>query len=394
MTGIFRVVRAGGTSLLVVGAAVMVFALATMLIGAGGAQAAQPRVGLGTAQSFAVLAGSTVTNTGPSVIKGDLGVSPGTAVTGFPPGTVNGTIHSADAVAAQAQADTTTAYNDAAGRSPTSAITADLGGRTLVAGVYRGTTLGLTGTLTLDAQGDQSAVFVFQAGSTLITASNSGVALINGAQACNVFWQVGSSATLGTGTVFVGSILALTSVTADTGASVAGRLLARNGAVTLDSNTVTASACATPTPTSSASASSTASPSPTSTVTPTSTATPTPSLTPTRTPTPVTATPTGTATATATSSAAGPSASIAGAAGAGTSGSGGNGTGTGGAGGGTFGAATGNGGSSTGGGTGSLPFTGTPAGPLLGAGLLAVALGGGFLLTGRRPADSAGQHRH
>ena len=149
------------------------------VIGGGQADAAQAPIGLGTVASFAVLAGTTVMNTGPSIISGDLGVSPGTAVTGFPPGTVNnGTIHSADTVATQAQADLTTAYNDAAGRSPVSTIAAGLGGQTLVPGVYSGGALGLTGTLTLNAQGNPNAVFVFQAASTLITASTSTVALI------------------------------------------------------------------------------------------------------------------------------------------------------------------------------------------------------------------------
>ncbi len=156
----------------IAGYAFVVAGTVGLLVGTGTAVAAQGPVGLGTASSFAVLAGSTVTNTGPSVISGDVGVSPGTAVIGFPPGTVtNGTIHAADAVAAQAQADTTTAYNDAAGRTPSTPVTADLGGQTLVAGVYSGPTLGLTGTLTLNAQGDPNAVFVFQAASTLITAT-------------------------------------------------------------------------------------------------------------------------------------------------------------------------------------------------------------------------------
>ena len=213
-------------------------------VGANRAAAQQAPVGLGTAASFAVLAGTTVTNTGPSVISGDVGVSPGTAVVGFPPGIVNnGTIHAADAVAAQAQADATTAYNDAAGRSTTVTVTADLAGQTLVSGVYTGATLGLTGTVTLDAQGDPNAVFIFQAASTLITASSSVVALTNGADACNVYWQVGSSATLGTNSTFVGTVLALTSVTATTSATINGRLLARTGAVTLDSNVITNSAC-------------------------------------------------------------------------------------------------------------------------------------------------------
>ena len=230
-------------------------------VGVGPAAAATAPVGLGTAGSFAVLAGSTVTNTGPSVINGDLGVSPGTSITGFPPGLVNGTQHSADAVALQAQKDLTIAYNDAARRAPTATVTADLGGQTLVAGVYTGTTLSLTGTLTLDAQGNPNAVFIFQSAKTLITASASRIVLINGANPCNVFFQVGSSATLGTNSVFVGTILALTSITANTGATVAGRLLARNGAVTLDSNTITRPNCSVASTTST----STTSTSPTST---------------------------------------------------------------------------------------------------------------------------------
>ena len=210
------------------------------------ASAAQAPVVLGTAKSFAVLASSTVTNTGSSTISGDLGVSPGTAVTGFPPGIVNGTQHKADGVAGQAQTDLTTAYNDAATRKPVVSVSGDLGGQTLDPGVYNNATgLGLTGTVTLDAHGDSSAVFVFQAGSTLITASGSTVKLIGGAQACNVFWQVGSSATLGTNTTFVGSILALASATVDTGSTVTGRVLARTGAVTLDDNTINLPSCST-----------------------------------------------------------------------------------------------------------------------------------------------------
>ncbi|MEA2197405.1 MAG: hypothetical protein QOJ25_1456, partial [Solirubrobacteraceae bacterium] len=167
-------------------------ALALLAVSASAAFAAQPPVGLGTADSAAVLAGSAVTNTGPSTINGDLGVSPGTAVSGFPPGTVNGTFHSADAVAGQAQFDLTTAYDDAAGRTPPLSVSGDLGGLTLTSGVYKsGSSLGLTGALTLDAQGNPNAVFIFQASSTLITASGSDVKLINGAQPCNVYWQIG-----------------------------------------------------------------------------------------------------------------------------------------------------------------------------------------------------------
>jgi len=212
----------------------------------GGALAAQPPVGLGTVGSFAVLSGSGVTNTGPSTIGGNVGVNPGTAIGGFPPGIVNGTIHAADAVALQAQADLTVAYDDAAGRTPALAVSGDLGGLTVTAGVRRsGSSLGLTGTLTLDAQGDPNAVFIFQAGSSLTTASGSRVSLINGAQPCNVFWQVGSSATLGTSSVFVGNLLALTSISLNDGVTVQGRTLARNGAVTLINDTITAAGCAT-----------------------------------------------------------------------------------------------------------------------------------------------------
>ncbi|MCA1647798.1 MAG: DUF3494 domain-containing protein, partial [Chloroflexi bacterium] len=197
---------------------------------------------LGTAASFAVLAGQTVTNTGPSAIVGDLGVSPGSAVTGFPPGTVNGgTIHAGDATAAQAQADLTTAYNNLAGQACITNLTGqDLGGLTLVPGAYCfSSSAQLTGTLRLDGQNDPNAVFIFQVGSTLTTASNSSVSVINSANACNVYWQIGSSGTLGTGTTFAGSLLALTSLTLMTGVNVStGRALARNGAVTLDSSNV------------------------------------------------------------------------------------------------------------------------------------------------------------
>jgi LPXTG-motif cell wall-anchored protein len=232
--------------------------LAAVLLGASPASAAQAPVGLGAAASFAILAGTTVTNTGPSAISGDLGVAPGSAVTGFPPGAVtNGSIHQADTAASQGKSAVTTAYNDAAGRATSATITADLGGQTLVPGVYAGGALQISGTLTLDAQGDPSAVFVFKASSTLITASSSSVSLLGGANACNVFWQVGSSATLGTNSTFQGTVLALTSVSAATGAAVTGRLLARNAAVTLDSNTVTSTSCAAALPSASVSATST-----------------------------------------------------------------------------------------------------------------------------------------
>lgn len=223
----------------------LALALLLTLVFAGAAVAAQPRVGLGTAGSFAVLAGSQITNTGPSVINGDLGVSPGTAISGFPPGTVNGAVHATNGVAGQAKSDLTTAYNDAAGRTPVVSVSGDLGGRKLTSGVYKATSsLGLTGAVTLDAKGDPDAVFIFQVGSALTTATDSSVSLVNGAQACNVYWQVGSSATLGTRTAFKGTIMALTSISLNDGVAVQGRLLARNGAVTLINDTVTRPRCA------------------------------------------------------------------------------------------------------------------------------------------------------
>jgi hypothetical protein len=167
-------------------------------------------------------------------------------VTGFPPGTVDGTIHAADAVARQAESDLTTAYNDAAGRTPPLLVSRELGGLTVTPGVYKASSsLGLTGSLTLNAEGNPSAVFIFQAASTLVTASGSRVKLINGAQPCNVYWQIGSSATLGTSSVFAGNILAYTSISMNSDVTVAGRALARNGAVTLINDTITAAHCTT-----------------------------------------------------------------------------------------------------------------------------------------------------
>lgn len=204
-------------------------------------------VDLGKANNFAVLAGSTITNTGSTIINGgDVGLSPGTAITGFPPGVVSFpyTIHAADAVALMAKADLTTAYNAAAGLALTKDLTGqDLGGLTLTPGVYFfSSSAQLTGTLTLNDQGNPDAVFVFQIGSTLTTASDSSVVSINdpSTPGISVFWQVGSSATLGTGTDFQGNILADTSITANTDVTVDGRLLAETGAVTLDEDTITA----------------------------------------------------------------------------------------------------------------------------------------------------------
>ena len=211
------------------------------------AQASQ--VKLATAGPFGVRGASTVTNTGPSVLNGDLGVSPGTALVGFgSPATVNGATHDNDAVASQAQSDLTTAYGVAAGQPvpPANDLTGtNLGNRTLTAGAYGySSSAQLTGTLTLDAQGDPNAQFVFEINSTLTTASASAVSLINGASPCNVFWQVGSSATLGSTTAFKGNVMALTDISLDSGASVIGRLLARNGQITLIDNVLDNSPCA------------------------------------------------------------------------------------------------------------------------------------------------------
>jgi len=217
-------------------------AAAILLLTASFSATAQTLPPLGTAAAFSVLGGSAVTNTGASVVTGDLGIWPNTAssISGFPPGSITGTLHAGNAVALQAQSDLTTAYNNAAGQACGTTLTGtDLGGLTLTPGVYCfASSAQLTGTLTLNALGNPNAVFIFQIGSTLTTASNAAVVVINGGSGCRVFWQVGTSATLGTGTAFEGNILALTSITATTGASVSGRLLARNGAVTLDTNAV------------------------------------------------------------------------------------------------------------------------------------------------------------
>jgi hypothetical protein len=217
--------------------------LCSMLL-ATSATAAPATVGLGTAASFSVLAGSTVTNTGPTTMFGDLGLAPGSSVTGAP--LVLGQTHVSDAVAIEAKNALTTGYNDAAGRPTEGSAGTELAGQTFTAGVRTASSSLLlsSGSVILDAQGDPSAVFIFQIGSTLITGSNTTVQLINGAQACNVFWQVGSSATLGTGTRFVGTVMAAATITANTAATIHGRLLAQTAAVNLDTNTITQSNCA------------------------------------------------------------------------------------------------------------------------------------------------------
>ena len=221
------------------------------------AMADQAPVLLGTTEQYAVLAGSTVTNTGPTNISGDaganIGLAPGTAVTGQAQITLsNGVYHIADDAARKAKDDLITAYDDAAGRGPVTIIPTQLGNQTLLPGVYASAdgTFNITGTLTLNAQGDPNAVFIFKTASTLITASSSVVSLIGGARYCRVFWQVGSSATLGTNSTFVGHIMAMESITATTGAFIQGQLMARIAAVTLDTNTIVNGFCPTiPTPT-------------------------------------------------------------------------------------------------------------------------------------------------
>ncbi len=205
-------------------------------------ECAVPPVVLGTAVNFMALAGSTLTNTGPTIVDGDIGVSPGLAIVGFPPGLIVNGIVTSTVVAAAGQGDLTTAYNDAAGRSLCRiTMNGDIGGMTLVPGLYTASTsMGIsTADVTLDAQGDSNAVWLFQIGSTLTVGPGRKVILTNGAQAGNIFWQVGSSATLDTTAAFNGTIMAEASITVRTGASVNGRLLARSGAVTLDSNQIT-----------------------------------------------------------------------------------------------------------------------------------------------------------
>lgn len=212
-----------------------IFGTASVLVTA--AAVTPPVIPIGAASPYGILAGTQVTCITGGRIEADIGVSPGNTLTGFGPCVFTGVANLGNANAATAQNALTTAYNTIAGMTcpPANAIVANLGGTTLAAGVYcTATGISVTGTLTLNGGGDPNAVFVFQAGSSLTTAGN--VVLINGAQARNVFWQVGSSATLGTGSQWQGNILALSSITLDTGANLFGRALARNGAVSLDAN--------------------------------------------------------------------------------------------------------------------------------------------------------------
>ncbi len=281
----------------------VLFLLAALVASSGspllGMNAARPTVGtlpvLGAAAFFRVLGGSTVTNTGPTVIDRDLGVFPGSAITGFPPGIVvpPGTVYAGGAVAQQAQSDVTIAYNALAGQACDSNLTGqDLGGLTLTPGVYCfNSSAQLTGELALDLQGDPDAVFVFQIGSTLTTASNASVVFVNGGPNCNVFWQVGSSATFGTGTAFEGTVLALASITLNTGANLNGRALAQTGAVTMDTNNIALVCPAAPLPTNTPVPVQTNTPVPVSTNTPvpapTNTSVPASPNAPTNTPVPV-----------------------------------------------------------------------------------------------------------
>lgn len=310
MAGSINSINFKHTKFLVPGIVVLIISVIALVFNPGASSAVTP-VGLGSSSNFAVLAGSAITNTGPTTVSGtaggDLGSDPTPTFTGDTLVTTTGTKYTAaNAVVSAAKIALTTAYNDALGRASTASISSDLGGQILGSGVYTAaSSMGLTGNLTLDGAGDTTSVFIFQAGSTLTTASASTVTLINGAQACNVFWQVGSSATFGTASSFAGKVMALTSITATTGATFNGQLLAQNGAVTLDTNTIVNDACTTPTPTPSET---TPTPTPTeTTASPTATATATPSATPTSsetaTPTPsetpsetTSATPTDTAT--------------------------------------------------------------------------------------------------
>jgi hypothetical protein len=211
--------------------------------------AANPVIRQGTTSTYGVLAGSTVTNTGATTISGtaggDIGLSPGTSFTGSASVTTSGVLHITDTAASIAQTDLVTAYNDLGIPTPTTLSAPDLAGQTILPGTYATAagTFANSGTLTFDAQGDPSAVFVLQAASTVITSPSSTMVLTNGAQACNIYWQVGSSATLGVSSTFRGHIYALTSITANTGATIYGQLLARNGAVTLDTNTIVNDSC-------------------------------------------------------------------------------------------------------------------------------------------------------
>ena len=271
--------------------AVALLPLLAIFIAPASSNAATPTITPGTTTTFGVLAATTITNTGPTTISGtaggDIGLAPGSSFTGSTSVTASGVQHIADTAATTAQTDLVTAYNDISAPTPTVLASAELASQVIVPGTYStgAGSFANSGALTLDAKGDANAVFIFQAATTLITSPGSTMTLINGAQACHVYWKVGSSATIGSNSTFVGHVYAQTSITANTGASIQGQLLARTGAVNLNANSITNSACATPTPAPTATA--TATPTATPTDTATATATPTPTVTPTVTPTPV-----------------------------------------------------------------------------------------------------------
>jgi hypothetical protein len=199
-------------------------------------------VQLAGSSNFAVLAGSAVTSTGATNITGDLGLSPGSSIGGFPPGILTGTQRINDLIVNQAKLDLTAAYNDAAGRTSTDIVTlsGNIGGLTLTPGLYKSTSsLALSsGDVTFDAKGDASAVFIIQIASSLTTTSGRKVILSGGASASNIFWQVGSSVTFGTTTVFKGTVMAMQSITFNTGATLDGKALARIGGITMAGNTI------------------------------------------------------------------------------------------------------------------------------------------------------------
>jgi hypothetical protein len=202
----------------------------------------QTNVALGSTSTLAVLAGASVTSTGATTITGDMGLSPGSSIGGFPPGILNGVQHVNDNISTQAKLDLTAAYNDLAGRTSTDIVTlsGNIGGLTLTPGLYKSTSsLAISsGDLTFDAKGNANAIFIIQIATTLTTTSGRKVILAGGALASNIFWQVGSSATFGTTSVFKGSVLAMQSITLNTGATIDGRVLARTGSITLAGNTI------------------------------------------------------------------------------------------------------------------------------------------------------------
>lgn len=259
--------------------AIALLPLLAIFVYPASSDAATPTINQGTTTTFAVLAATTITNTGPTTISGtaggDIGLAPGSSFTGSTTVTASGVQHIADTAATTAQTDLVTAFNDISAPTPTVLASPELASQVITPGTYStgAGTFANSGALTLDAQGDANAVFIFQAATTLITSAGSTMTLVNGAQACHVYWKVGSSATLGANSTFIGHVYALTAITANTGATIQGQLLARTGAVNLNANTITNSACvtATPTPTPTATATPTATPTPTATATPTAT---------------------------------------------------------------------------------------------------------------------------